>query len=124
LSGELSHLGMGGTSSSSPMTEPIIIRHEHLYTEVAEKVIRSSDFVVSRQENENLLDGVRVILCTLSMITNPTMIRGGYTNLVPLRTLIVDEASQIEIGSYLPVLSQSASSLEKIVFIGDDKQRT
>lgn len=42
---------------------------------------------------------------------------------VPLKTLILDEASQIEVGAYLPMLVQFRRTLEKVVFIGDDKQR-
>ena len=98
-------------------------RHDHLYTGMAERVIRSGNFSGSKKDTERDLDGVRVILCTLSMITSKSMIRSGFAQLVPIRALIVDEASQIEVGEYLPLLSQSASTLEKLVFIGDDKQR-
>ncbi|KZP07663.1 hypothetical protein FIBSPDRAFT_677479, partial [Athelia psychrophila] len=41
---------------------------------------------------------------------------------VPVECIIVDEASQIEIGQYLPMLSRFETSLKKLVFIGDDKQ--
>jgi superfamily I DNA and/or RNA helicase len=37
--------------------------------------------------------------------------------------MIFDEASQIEIGDYLPLLVRFRSTLQKLVFIGDDKQR-
>jgi hypothetical protein len=35
----------------------------------------------------------------------------------------VDEASQIELGDYIPFLYKYASTLKKVVFIGDDRQR-
>jgi regulator of nonsense transcripts 1 len=35
---------------------------------------------------------------------------------------MVDEASQVEIGDYVPMLCRFASSLQKMVFIGDDRQ--
>ena len=38
-----------------------------------------------------------------------------------MTTVVVDEASQIEIGNYIPLLS-SYSSIRKICFFGDDKQ--
>jgi regulator of nonsense transcripts 1 len=38
-----------------------------------------------------------------------------------MKTVIVDEASQIEIGSYIPMLI-TFSSIRKMCFIGDDKQ--
>jgi superfamily I DNA and/or RNA helicase len=43
--------------------------------------------------------------------------------LVPSQTLIVDEASQIEIGDYFPLLDRFKHTLSKLVFIGDNKQR-
>jgi regulator of nonsense transcripts 1 len=57
------------------------------------------------------------------MLCNQSMLSAGFTRVVPIRTVIVDEASQIEVGEYLPMLSQFQSSLQKLVFIGDDKQR-
>ena len=47
-----------------------------------------------------------------------------FTRLVPIELVIVDEASQIEIGDYLPALSHFQATLQKLVFIGDDKQRS
>jgi regulator of nonsense transcripts 1 len=67
-----------------------------------------------------LLLGCRVILCTLSMLSNNKL--GIFTRLVPLEVVVVDEASQIEIGDYLPMLSRFQSTIRKLVFIGDDKQ--
>jgi hypothetical protein len=45
-----------------------------------------------------------------------------FTRLVPVEIVVVDEASQIEIGDYLPMLSLFQTTLQKLVFIGDDKQ--
>ena len=41
---------------------------------------------------------------------------------VPLQTVIFDEASQIEVGDYFPMLVTFRPTLRKLVFIGDDKQ--
>ena len=49
--------------------------------------------------------------------------QAGITRLVPLETVLVDEASQIEIGDYLPMLSRFGQDIRKLAFIGDDKQR-
>jgi superfamily I DNA and/or RNA helicase len=46
----------------------------------------------------------------------------SFLHAVPIKTLVVDEASQINIGDYIPILNQHKSIL-KLVFIGDDKQR-
>ena len=57
------------------------------------------------------------------MFSHPHMVPAGYTRLVPVETVIVDEASQIELGDYLPLLGRFNRSIKKLVFIGDDKQR-
>ncbi|PPQ67578.1 hypothetical protein CVT25_012072 [Psilocybe cyanescens] len=71
--------------------------HEHLYKKIEENVIRSESL------SEDPVGVARQLL-------------------VPLRTVIFDEASQIEIGDYFPVLVKFKSTLQKLVFIGDDKQ--
>lgn len=40
----------------------------------------------------------------------------------PLKTLIIDEASQIHVGDYVSVFYKNRN-LRKVCFIGDDKQR-
>lgn len=66
------------------------------------------------------MEGKRVLLCTLSMLSSSKM---RFAEVAPLHMVIVDEASQIEVGDYIPMLKKSADTLEKLVFIGDDKQR-
>lgn len=70
-----------------------------------------------------MLLGARVILCTISMLSAYRIVDCGFTKVVPVQTVIIDEASQIEVGDYLPVLARFRTTLRKIVFIGDDKQR-
>ena len=86
-------------------------------------MISSDRFKDTELENERLLGGARVILCTISMLSGRKLVTHGFTTIVPVQTVIVDEASQIEVGDYLPVLGKYKSSLRKIVFIGDGKQR-
>jgi superfamily I DNA and/or RNA helicase len=45
-----------------------------------------------------------------------------FTHIVPIQTVIFDEASQIEIGDYLPMLVRFRPTLRKLIFIGDNKQ--
>ncbi len=45
-----------------------------------------------------------------------------FTLHVPVKILVVDEASQIEIGQYISVFSTFKNTLRKVCFIGDDKQ--
>jgi hypothetical protein len=72
---------------------------------------------------ERKLGGARVILCTLSTMSNFFVHRSGVMRLVPVKTVIVDEASQIEVGDYVPLIQSFSKTLRKLVFIGDDKQR-
>jgi len=94
-------------------------RHEHLYEKIMPNVIRSDDFVDDIVATERILLGTRVVLCTLSMLSHPKL--SCFTRLVPPQTLIFDEASQIEIGDYFPLLRRFYT-IRKLVFIGDDKQ--
>jgi superfamily I DNA and/or RNA helicase len=84
-------------------------------------VIRSDAF--SHKTTQKLLGDAQVILCTLSMIAgNKRMHAAGFPNFVPVNTLVIDEASQIQVHDYLPVLSRYWKTIRKMCFIGDDKQ--
>lgn len=65
------------------------------------------------------LEGCKVILCTLSMLSHPKI--ELFTGKVPVRALVVDEASQIALGDYVSPL-KNFSTIQKLCFIGDDKQ--
>lgn len=67
-----------------------------------------------------LLLDCKVILCTLSMFSNPAI--NEFLRVRPVEMMILDEASQIECGNYLPIFHLFHSTLAKLVFIGDDKQ--
>ena len=45
-----------------------------------------------------------------------------FTKEIPLETMVVDEASQIEVGSYFSIFTNFKHSIRKLCFIGDDKQ--
>ena len=96
-------------------------RHDHLYAKIKKQVICSDEFE-DIDKTKDAIGSSRVILCTLSMLSNDRMNKSGFPELVPVETLIVDEASQVEIGDYLIPLSRFHSSLQKAIFIGDDKQ--
>lgn len=68
-----------------------------------EKLIRSDDIPSSGDmaAMERLFEGNTVILCTLSMLSNPIVVRSGLTKLVPIERLIIDEASQIDVFEFL-----------------------
>ncbi|KAG1739216.1 P-loop containing nucleoside triphosphate hydrolase protein [Suillus paluster] len=94
--------------------------HEHLYERLEHCFIRSDEIGGGIVGASRLLLDARVILCTLSMMSNPRI--EFITRVVPVQTVIFDEASQIEVGDYLPLLQRFQHSLQKMVFIGDDKQ--
>jgi superfamily I DNA and/or RNA helicase len=110
--------------SSQTITYPekkIFFRHEHLYEKIDDNLIRSEVFPKNPLEASRKLLGSRVILCTLSMLAHQRI--PSITLVAPVETVIVDEASQIEIGDYLPMFSLYNSKLKKVVFIGDQMQR-
>jgi len=88
--------------------ELLYFRHEHLYEKIERNLIRSDGFndIVTM---ERLLLGSRVLFCTISMLSNMKM--SDFSRLVPLQTVIFDEASQIEIGDYFPMLVHFRSTL-------------
>ena len=94
------------------------LRHEHLYLKVQKNIISSDVFNIASSKS-NLKD-CQVILCTLSMLSNRNIYK--FTREIPLKTLVVDEASQIEVGNYVSIFTEFKESLRKLCFIGDDKQ--
>ncbi|KAK0193842.1 P-loop containing nucleoside triphosphate hydrolase protein [Armillaria mellea] len=90
--------------------------HEDLYHLIQPHVIPSTEF---RFQNHKKLQGTKVFLCTLSMLSNNSIYK--FTFVVPLRCMVVDEASQIKVAEYINVFT-GFSTLQKICFIGDDKQ--
>ena len=95
-------------------------RHEHLYHKIDHNVLRSDNFAGNIVGADRQLLGSRVILCTLSMLANDKI--RVFTDVVPIQIVMFDEASQIEIGDYLPMLIRFRPSLRKMIFIGDNKQ--
>ncbi|TCD70196.1 hypothetical protein EIP91_004376 [Steccherinum ochraceum] len=96
--------------------------HEHLYRKIEDNVIKSSVFTKKGLEMHRLILDCRVILCTLSMLCHPELIKTKITKLVPLEIVMVDEASQIEMGDLLPLLHKFGDGIQKLAFIGDNKQ--
>lgn len=94
--------------------------HEHLYEKLESCLICSDSFSHEVVGASRQLRGVRVILCTLGMLSNELI--SPFVHVNPVDILIFDEGSQIEVGNYLPVFHRFMHTLTKIVFIGDDKQ--
>jgi len=95
--------------------------HEHLYKKIEKNIIRS-DGLPKSGALQKVLQGSQVILCTLSMISNTKLQDFGFTQAVPVINVVIDEASQIEVGQYVPLIKTFGNTLRKLCFIGDDKQ--
>ncbi|KAF7327653.1 AAA-12 domain-containing protein [Mycena kentingensis (nom. inval.)] len=92
--------------------------HGHLYSTIKHNFIRSDEF---KTVTKTRMSGCKVILCTVSMLANK-WVNKSFKHYVGVNRVIVDEASQIEIGDYLPVFNTYRQTLRKMCFIGDDKQ--
>ena len=71
-------------------------RHEHLYEAIQHRLIRSDDLFDDKVATERLLGSSSIILCTVSMLSNPALDTCGVYDLVPVENLVIDEASQID----------------------------
>ncbi|KAF9485147.1 P-loop containing nucleoside triphosphate hydrolase protein [Pholiota conissans] len=91
--------------------------HEHIYSKVNDHIVRSDQ--IAKATGRLKLKDTHVVLCTLSMLSNSAI--NQFMKQIPFTTLVIDEASQIEIGNYIPVFSKF-KALRKVCFIGDDKQ--
>lgn len=93
-------------------------RHSDIYYDFPGKVIQSVDFRKYRNDPK-ALEGCKVILCTLSMLSNHHL--SIFTSKIPIKYLVVDEASQINVSNYISPLS-TIPTIQKLCFIGDNKQ--
>ncbi|KAL5510974.1 hypothetical protein ACEPAG_3693 [Sanghuangporus baumii] len=95
--------------------------HEHIYTEVEKHLIRTDEFPNTPREVNLLFHGTRIVLCTVSTLSNPALDTIRLFRLVPMQMLIIDEASQISVLDYLHLFGRF-KELTKVCFFGDPKQ--
>ena len=78
-----------------------------------EDVIIRSDVLRKRQDSgvDDLFDGITLVLSTLSMLSNPILDACGLLRLIPVRSLVVDEASQIDVFEFMVTLPFTALTL-------------
>ncbi|KAH9921368.1 P-loop containing nucleoside triphosphate hydrolase protein [Amylocystis lapponica] len=96
--------------------------HEEIYGPVTKFLIRSDDLFRDPVDAERLIGGSRVILCTLSMLSNPCLDDCRLFGLIPVERLIVDEASQIDTFEFMHLFHKFNKTLEKVCLFGDPKQ--
>jgi hypothetical protein len=54
---------------------------------------------------ERLMGGTKIVLSTLSMLSNPALVECDAFQVAPVEMLVVDEASQINVSEYMVRLS-------------------
>jgi hypothetical protein len=79
-------------------------RHEKLYEEIEARVIRSDELPDSGREVSMMFDGATMVLCTLSMLSNPKLVECGLFDVLPVKSLVIDEASQIDVFEFMVIL--------------------
>jgi hypothetical protein len=83
-----------------------IVRHEHIYKNLTGKLLIRSDRLPPDQEGmRRLLSNSSIILCTLSMLSNPVLTQNGTFAVVPPKRLVIDEASQINVFDFMVCFS-------------------
>jgi hypothetical protein len=81
-------------------------RHEELYVVIESTVIRSDEIPNSPSAVSRLFADVTVVLCTLGMLSNPKLHDCGLFRIIPVKSLVIDEASQIDVFEFM-VISES-----------------
>ncbi|KAL1940377.1 hypothetical protein VTO73DRAFT_8949 [Trametes versicolor] len=96
--------------------------HEHLYKGAVESTLIRSDelngmgFDVNRR-----IGNTHIILCTLSMLSNPCLASNGVFRYRPVEILAVDEASQIDTLEFMHLFDKF-DKLRKVCMFGDPQQ--
>ena len=84
-------------------------RHEHIYSQkIRDSLVRSDQIPKEKADLRKVIGSARVVLCTLSMLSNQRLEDSGFFDLVPVRKLVVDEASQVNIGEFMVCISHSS----------------
>jgi hypothetical protein len=92
-----------------------------------------------RKSVPEMFGSATVVLSTLSMLSNPTLAEHKVFDILPVMSLVIDEASQIDVFEFMvipvPALRSVADTLSqhlfykfskeltKVCFFGDPKQR-
>jgi regulator of nonsense transcripts 1 len=74
-----------------------------LYEEIEDMVIRSDELPKTPLEVSRLFGDVTVVLCTLSTLSNPKLKQCGLIRVIPVASLVIDEASQIDVYEFMVI---------------------
>lgn len=85
-----------------------------MYVEIEDMVIRSDELPNSQKAVSRLFGDATVVLCTLATLSNPKLNDCGLFRVIPVRSLVIDEASQIDVFEFM-VIVPALASVDKIV---------
>ena len=93
-----------GKDQSPHRGNPLVLtpyRHEKLYEEIVDKVICSNK--LPDEAASMLFRGATVVLCTLGMLSNSALVNCGLFDLLTMKSLVIDEASQIDVFEFMVI---------------------
>ncbi|KAK0216384.1 P-loop containing nucleoside triphosphate hydrolase protein [Armillaria fumosa] len=96
--------------------------HEHIYAGVKGKLFHVDSLPNKQKYLVEIIGGSSIMLSTLSMLSNPALDKNGMFDLVPPRSLVVDEASQINVFEYMHIFFKFQNEMTQVCFFGDPKQ--
>lgn len=97
--------------------------HEHRYSLKKQLVISNQlGSKIEPEEMEELMGNVRVVICTLAMLSSHNLMENGFFTSFRPYSLLVDEASQIRSDELPFALDRFKRTLQNVAFFGDNKQ--
>lgn len=97
--------------------------HEHIYgKEIRSRMHTSAELPRSTGEVRSFLGDTRIMLCTLSMLTSPRLRNLNFFEHIPVKNVVIDEASQIQLGDLIPMIHIFQTDLKRICLVGDHRQ--
>ena len=78
-------------------------RHEELYVGIENTIIRSDELPDVQSDVARMFGDITMVLCTLGMLSNPKLSNCGLFRTIPVRSLVIDEASQIDVFEFMVI---------------------
>lgn len=72
-----------------------------MYERIESSTLRADEVPNRVEELRRVLEGTRIVLSTLSMLSNPAFDQNGMFLVAPVERIVVDEASQINVFDYM-----------------------
>jgi hypothetical protein len=72
-----------------------------MYSGIEDVLIRSDELPDNPEGVQTVFRGTTLVLSTLTMLSNPKLKDCGLFRVVPVRSLVIDEASQIDVFEFM-----------------------